>query len=59
VAVRDRSAAAFAFRRPAAKPRHLGREAAFVDEEEALRIETGLTFEPCLTFGLYIRALLL
>jgi RecA/RadA recombinase len=59
MAVRDRRTATLAARRPTAKTRHLGGEAAFIDEEQTLRVEIGLAVEPRLAFGFYVRALLL
>ena len=59
VSVRDRGPAALAFRRPATQAGHLGRQSAFVDEDQALRIELGLVIEPLLAGGPYVRAALL
>ena len=59
VSMRDGGAAALAFGRPTAQARHLGREPAFVDEDQALRIKRGLTIEPALAGGLYVGPLLL
>jgi hypothetical protein len=46
VAVRHAGAASFSARRPSAQARHLGVDAAFVDEDQPVRIEFDLGFEP-------------
>jgi hypothetical protein len=46
MAVRDRSAAALASGRAAIHTGHLGRRPAFIDEDEALGIEVGLSIDP-------------
>lgn len=59
VSVGDGSAAALAFRRPTPKPCHLGRHAAFVDEDQVFGIKRGLVIDPSLAGGLYVGTLLL
>src|SRR5690348_722195 len=58
VPVRDGGAAALALRGPAAQARHVGREPAFVDENQALWIELGLPLGPALTCGFYVGTVL-
>jgi len=59
VTVRDCGAATFAFRRPAAKPRHLCRKPAFIDEDQAFRGKIALTASPALPRRPHIGAFLL
>jgi hypothetical protein len=54
-----RSAAALAPRRPAMAPRHLGRGAGLVDEDQPLGLQIGLGFEPGLPATENVRPLLL
>jgi hypothetical protein len=58
VSVRDCSAAALPPWRPAAQTRHLRRQAAFIDEDQVLRIESWLCLEPILAHRLHIGAFL-
>ena len=44
---------------PAIAPRHLGRGAGLVDEDQTLGVEIGLRLEPCPTATRNVRALLL
>ena len=57
--MRDRGAATLALRRPAAQAGHLGREPAFIDEDQSLGLKVGLAIEPGLARGLHVVALLL
>jgi hypothetical protein len=57
--VRNCGAATLAFQGPAAKPRHLRRKAAPIDEDQACGIKIMLAAEPILARSLYISALLL
>src|SRR6266550_5830843 len=59
VTVRDCGAATFAFRRPAAEPRHLCRKPAFIDEDQAFRGKIALTASPALPRRPHIGAFLL
>ena len=59
VSVGDSSAAALAFGRPTPKACHLGRQAAFVDEDQVFGTKRGLLFDPLLAGCLYVGALLL
>ena len=58
MAMGDRSAAALAPRRTAAKPGHFGRYSALVDEHQPLGIEIGLALEPGQPSGRYVRPVL-
>ena len=58
MAMRDWVAAALAFWRAAGHSRHLGRSPAFIDEDEALRIEVGLGFKPGAPPARYVRPVL-
>ncbi len=57
--VRNARAQPLAPLRPAAQARHLGRSAGLVDEDERLRVEIRLVFEPGLTGGRDVRSILL
>jgi hypothetical protein len=59
MSVWDGSTASLAAWRAPVKPRHFGVGAGFVDEDEALRVEIDLSFEPILPRGIYIAAPLL
>lgn len=59
MAVGHAGAAALAFGRPSADPRHFGVDAAFVDKDQPLRIEVDLPFEPGFASGGDVVALLL
>ena len=56
--VRDRCLAPFASGRPAAQASHLRSCAGLVNEDEFCRIKIELAFEPSLSCGLYVAALL-
>ena len=57
--MRDSGQAALAFGSPASQPRHLGRQAAFVDEHQMRGFQLRLADAPSLAPGLHIGALLL
>jgi hypothetical protein len=57
--VRNCGAATLAFGSPATKPRHLGRKAALIDENQAFGIKIVLVVQPILARGLHISARLL
>ena len=59
MSVWDGSTTSLAAWRAPVKPRHFGVGAGFVDEDEALRVEIDLPFEPVLSRGIYIAAPLL
>ena len=59
MAMRNRGAAALASRCATILSGHLGRCAAFIDKNEARRVEIGLGFEPSLTLQCYVRTILL
>ncbi|YBW40172.1 hypothetical protein ACMYR2_2700 [Nitrobacter sp. TKz-YC01] len=59
MSVWDGGTASLAAWRAPVKPRHFGVGAGFVDEDEALRVEIDLPFEPVLSRGIYIAAPLL
>lgn len=54
----NRRAAAFSSRRAAIHPGHLGGRAAFIDEDQPLRVQVRLGIEPSLTAGGYVRSIL-
>ena len=59
VPMRYGCAAATPARSPAASSRHLGGGACFIDEDELLRVEVGLGFDPGAPASQHVRALLL
>ena len=59
VPVRDGGTTPLAFGRSAVAPRHLGRGAGLIDEDQALRLKVDLPFEPRLPLCVDPRALLL
>ena len=59
MAVRDRRPASLAPRGPAAEPRHLGRRAGLVDEDEFRRVEVELPLGPGLAPLQDVRTVLL
>ena len=58
MAMGDRGAAALSLACAPSQPRHLGRGAGLINEDEPFRIEIKLTFKPTPAGGFHIRALL-
>jgi hypothetical protein len=59
VTMRDFADQAFAAWSPAAQPRHFGRGAGFVDEDQSVGIELGLMLGPCRSRCSNVRSILL
>lgn len=59
VTVRDGGPTALSSSRPTAQAGHLGRQPAFIDEDQTRGIELGLAIGPSLAGRLYVRTLLL